>query len=362
MKRFIAFFTLVAIVFSTASCKRMPDDDGDVAMPAGSQQESAENLNQDEGEQLPPSTEAIQTEDEQPEEEKPQDVTQKQLPPHLPADVLIYGDHERVIDPNDPNAQRLIKIYGNGTVICDHNDTYGIITDTVTLKDYGDPPAYEPPNYPGWDRDAIERTEDLMNLKNDIVIRAIPTGRTLQRANHFLANPESIGFSDVWSYVEFEIIESYYGIKRPGEYVWIGDSFGLALQNNELKLNESNYSCGAVYDGIEYVIHASTYDGKEHYSFDKLSPLRLDVEHIPYSDDHPGAEYCIYKKYIVDKDYAFDRDREIMRFHIYNFNQYWNETYAQHQGNPDKTYEHPDFAPTEWQLALIDEQEKYYAD
>ena len=334
MKRFFAFFILVAIVFSASSCKRMPDDDGEVAFSASSQQESAENS----------------------EKQEQQENTQSH--PSLPADALIDSTCEKIVDPNtDPKASRLVELYGEGTVVCDHNGYYSIITDTIKTKDYGTPPEHKTPSPDGWTRKSIDEWEDMMNLAQNIVVRAKATGRTLQRVTH--GSDVQSPPMDTVSYVEVCILESYYGKRRPGEYVWVSGGFGMTTTGDGFTFTDKSIY-GTIYDGIEYIIHAKTQDSDIRYSLDLLSTLRLDVDYIPFSEDAPGAEYSMYKKYIIDKDFAFDRELETKRFHIYNFNQYWNETYAQHQGNPDKTYEHPDFAPTEWQLALIDEQEKYY--
>ncbi len=365
MKRFITFLVLLTVVFSAASCKRMPDEDGEVALPAGSQQESAENSNSEEQQEQEQEQPSETTEDDsQPQEPRPDSAqpTEADPPPFLPIDSLIDSTCENVVDPNtDQKAARLIELYGEGTVVRDHNNYYSIIIDTVTTKDYGAPPEHKTPSPDGWTRKSIDEWEQSMNLAQDIVVRAKATGRTLQRVTHHVNDDSSVSLLDTVSYAEVCILESYYGKRRPNEYIWVSGNFGMTTTGDGFTFTDKSIY-GTIHDGIEYVIHAKTQDSDTRYALDRLSTLRLDVEYLPFSDEAPGAEYSMYKKYIIDKDFAFDRELEIKRFHIYNHLQYYNATYDQHQGNPDKNYDHPDFAPTEWQLKLIDEQMEYYTD
>ena len=84
------------------------------------------------------------------------------------------------------------------------------------------------------------------------------------------------------------------------------------------------------------------------------------VAEYGYKVDKDWVLSCIL--YILDKDIKLCKEQEYERFAILNFNKYHNETFTEHQGNPDFTYSDPQFAPTDEQKKIVDEQIQYYGE
>ena len=364
MKKYIAITLAAALILSSAACKKAPDAADDTVILAGSDTESAESdVKSPETEQaddLP----LIIPEEQVPDEELPADEDADVMPDFTslarpkPEDY-IYGDHEKIVDPEtDPKAKRLIEVHGDGLVVRDHNNSYTIIFEDQPFSKYGSPPEHKTPSNDGWTRASIEEWEGTMNLDENLVIRGTPTGRSLHRSGYFVSDSGELSPLCANTMVEVYVAQSYYGEPHDGRFIWIDSPVGITYSDGKLGLSASSGAHGMLFDGIEYLLHVTCIDGK--YSLDVLEALRLDVEYLPFSEEAPGALYSMYEKYFIDKEYALVRETEILRYRTLNFRLWYNEHFSEHQGNPDKTWTDPEFAPTAEQLATIDKYIEHY--
>ncbi|MBQ8605315.1 MAG: hypothetical protein IJ408_01140 [Clostridia bacterium] len=335
--RIISILVVILIIFSVTSCKRKPDSSGYKApsseSEAGSQSQEA-----------PASGEKQQQERE-----------------HFPLEDWIY-DYEKIVDPEtDPKAKVLYDAYGEGTVVVDHNNAYSIICYDLSAADYTDT-TYKPDVHSVASRATVEHWENVLNLSDTIRFRGTPTERTVQKACYYVSEEGEL--APLWgqTYVEFLVSEAYYGTVRPGDYVWVMESFAVGFKDGVKQIIDSTECGGYIFSGRDYLVGCTK--EQKYYQIHTFNhkALRLDVEYTPTSETNDGIDYSRYKKYIIDKDIKLCREQEYERYSLQNYTDYYNETFEEHQGKPDFTYTDPQFAPTEEQKQIVEEQLLYYGE
>ena len=294
--------------------------------------------------------------------ENQQQLEQKpQAREHFPVEDIIY-ELEKIVDPKtDPGAKLLYDAHGGGTVVIDHNNTYSIINYDFSAADYTDT-TYKPDIYSEASRATVDHWEKYRNLKEDITVKGTPTGRTIQRVSYHILEDNLVLSFNGSTYVEFLVTEAYYGTTKPGDYIWVCESFAIGQKDGKMQIIDSNECSGYIFLGMDYLITGYNLQKNYYEVSTAFKALRLDVEYVPTSETNDGFDYSVYKKYIIDKDIKLNKNQEYERFSYLNYRMYYDETYQKHQGAPDFEYTDPQFAPTEEQKKIVDEQLLYYGE
>ncbi len=330
--KIIAITVLCLMLINIASCKRKIVNEN-IEVPLSDTEGAGQEINQSE-------------------DEKPRE--------HFLLEDLIY-ETEKIVDPEtDPKAKQLFDLHGGGTVTIDHNGYYSIINYDVSAADYTDT-TYKPDVHSEGSRETVEHWESINNLLKNVTFRGTPTGRTVQKVGYYVGEEQ---INEMWgsTYVEFLVNEAYYGTVRPDDYVWVSDGFAVGYKNGKMQLVDDNYCSGYIFLGRDYLVAGEVWENGHYTVPTGFKALRLDVEYTPTTDTNDGIDYARYKKYIIDKDIKLCKEQEYERFSILNYNLYRNETFTEHQGKPDFTYSDPQFAPTDEQKKIVDEQLLYYGE
>lgn len=334
--RVLAITVLLFMLLNICSCKRKPE--GDYNEVPLSETEGTQSQNQSD-------------------ETEPQAERE-----HFPLEDIMH-DGDKIIDPEtDPKAKCLYELHGGGTVLYNiHSEHYSIINYDVSAADYTDT-TYKPDVYSEGSRETVEHWESNNNLLNNVTFRGTPTGRTIQRVSYYVYDELTAELKGGATYVEFLLTEAYYGTVRPGDYVWVSDSFAVGYKEGKMQLIDDNYCSGYIFLGMDYLVAGEVRENG-HYTVPlEFKALRLDVEYTPTTEKNEGVDYARYKKYILDKDIKLCKEQEYERFAILNYNKYYSETFMEHQGKPDFTYSDPQFAPTDEQKKIVDEQIQFYGE
>lgn len=225
-----------------------------------------------------------------------------------------------------PSKDEVIKFFKQKipgcTVVRDPQYEYQyIVTNTnINPADYREPYfEYNETNDVG-SPESIEHWFTGYNLEQYITAKAKTTGKFKQEVTYVVTSLPNVSALCYVTYTEFEIIEPYYGDIESGQKITVSDSFAVVYENNKLKMKNTNETNKFITYGGEYLLNAVKEPDGRYLNASTLETLPLDIEFKPYSNDMPGHNYSLYKRFIIDKNIALDRAAETKKLEQLNKN------------------------------------------
>ena len=225
-----------------------------------------------------------------------------------------------------PSKDEVIKFFKQKipgcTVVQDpqYEYEYKVTNTNINPADYREPYFEYNENNDVGSPESIEHWFTGYNLETEVIAKAKTTGNYKQEVTYAVLGFPKVEVLSYTTYVEFEITEPFYGDIESGQKITYTDSFAVVYDNNKLKIAKTNESNPFIIYGGEYLLNASRQPDGTYSSVTALETLPLEIEFKPYSNDMPGHNYSLYKRFIIDKNIALDRAAETKKLEQLNKN------------------------------------------
>lgn len=304
MKRYTSLILIICILFSLCACKRKMTDDiviiDDVGNSAAADSEigEADTMSHYDPTKDYSIIEYI--------EEEPQSDSHGQG---------ISESNENYQPTNQEVLDYFEKIHPGCTVTVDHNGDYTVSNKNLSIEEYKTDKLLQRQTDDGWTRESVENWLEADCLEYTVIFKGKKTGNSINFAQYTAWKLPAVPYG-AYTITEMEVTEAYYGNIKKGDKIWVSDSYGIVCEDGEYRLDISNYALTNGMFADEYVLHATKvysnyHDIPNEYTLDFFA-LPLDREYQPQDTlPGPGFDYVVYEKYILNKDIALNKYKEI---------------------------------------------------